>query len=69
MIEAVRRYEGYVVQSTGDGIFALFGARSPMRSSAAGAVCRAQAAGRAETLFGPHAPGRQIAAAGTGRSE
>ena len=27
MVEAVRRYEGYVVQSTGDGIFALFGAR------------------------------------------
>ena len=27
MIEAVRRYDGYVVQSTGDGIFALFGAR------------------------------------------
>jgi class 3 adenylate cyclase len=26
MIDAVRRYEGYVVQSTGDGIFALFGA-------------------------------------------
>jgi class 3 adenylate cyclase len=26
MIEAMRRYEGYVVQSTGDGIFALFGA-------------------------------------------
>jgi class 3 adenylate cyclase len=26
MIEAVRRYEGYVVQSTGDGIFAMFGA-------------------------------------------
>ena len=26
MIEAVRHYEGYVVQSTGDGIFALFGA-------------------------------------------
>jgi hypothetical protein len=25
MIEAVRRYDGYVVQSTGDGIFALFG--------------------------------------------
>src|SRR6202166_2692586 len=24
MIEAVRRYDGYVVQSTGDGIFALF---------------------------------------------
>jgi class 3 adenylate cyclase len=28
MVEAVRRYEGYVVQSTGDGIFALFGAPS-----------------------------------------
>src|SRR5262249_39964911 len=26
MMEAVHRYEGYVVQSTGDGIFALFGA-------------------------------------------
>jgi len=26
MIDAVRRYDGYVVQSTGDGIFGLFGA-------------------------------------------
>jgi len=26
MMEAVQRYDGYVVQSTGDGIFALFGA-------------------------------------------
>src|SRR5277367_5141618 len=26
MIHAVRRYDGHVVQSTGDGIFALFGA-------------------------------------------
>jgi class 3 adenylate cyclase len=26
MIAAVRRYDGYVVQSTGDGIFAMFGA-------------------------------------------
>ena len=26
MINSVRRYDGYVVQSTGDGIFALFGA-------------------------------------------
>jgi class 3 adenylate cyclase len=26
MIEAVQRYDGYVVQSTGDGIFAMFGA-------------------------------------------
>ena len=26
MIDAVQRYDGYVVQSTGDGIFAIFGA-------------------------------------------
>jgi len=26
IIDAVHRYDGYVVQSTGDGIFALFGA-------------------------------------------
>jgi class 3 adenylate cyclase len=26
MIDAVRRYDGFIVQSTGDGIFALFGA-------------------------------------------
>src|SRR6202042_3069140 len=26
MIDAVHRYDGYVVQSTGDGIFAMFGA-------------------------------------------
>jgi class 3 adenylate cyclase/tetratricopeptide (TPR) repeat protein len=26
MIDAVRRYDGYIVQSTGDGIFGLFGA-------------------------------------------
>jgi class 3 adenylate cyclase len=26
MIEAVNHYGGYIVQSTGDGIFALFGA-------------------------------------------
>ena len=26
MMDAVHRYEGYVAQSTGDGIFALFGA-------------------------------------------
>jgi class 3 adenylate cyclase len=26
MMDAVHRYDGYIVQSTGDGIFALFGA-------------------------------------------
>ncbi len=28
MMEAVHRYEGYVAQSTGDGIFAFFGPRA-----------------------------------------
>ena len=32
MMEAVHRYGGYVAQSTGDGIFALFGAPWPMRT-------------------------------------
>ena len=31
MIDAVHRYHGFVVQSTGDGIFALFGAPYPTR--------------------------------------
>ena len=31
MIDAVQRYDGYIVQSTGDGIFALFGAPSRTR--------------------------------------
>jgi adenylate cyclase len=26
MMDAAHRYDGYIVQSTGDGIFALFGA-------------------------------------------
>ena len=30
--EAVRRYEGYVARTIGDGFFALFGARPPMRT-------------------------------------
>ena len=31
MMDAVHRYEGYVAQALGDGIFALFGRRLPMR--------------------------------------
>ena len=46
MIDAVHRYDGYIVQSTGDGIFALFGAPSrPRGPSAARAVCGAADAG------------------------
>jgi len=33
MIDAVQRYDGYVVQSTGDGIFALFGAPVALRTT------------------------------------
>jgi Double zinc ribbon/Adenylate and Guanylate cyclase catalytic domain len=36
MIEAVGRYDGYVVQSTGDGIFALFGAPPRTRTIRSG---------------------------------
>ena len=38
MIEAVRRYDGYVVQSTGDGIFALFGAPVGTRTIPSGSL-------------------------------
>ena len=31
MIDAAHLYDGYVVQSTGDGIFALFGILTPWR--------------------------------------
>src|SRR5579864_2552908 len=31
MIDAVHRYDGYIVQSTGDGIFALFAGQLPPR--------------------------------------
>jgi hypothetical protein len=47
MIDAVLRYDGYIVQSTGDGIFALFSAagvsfdlRRPMLRSEGGTFGR-----------------------------
>ena len=45
MIDAVHRYDGYIVQSTGDGIFALFGAPvahedHPQRALYAALGCR-----------------------------
>lgn len=33
MVDAVHRYEGYVAQSTGDGIFAFLGAHSMLRAT------------------------------------
>jgi class 3 adenylate cyclase len=41
MIDAVHRYEGYVVQSTGDGIFAVFGAPAAHEDHPQRAVCAA----------------------------
>ena len=40
MIDAVNHYDGHIVQSTGDGIFALFGSGSTRGSSAEGLICR-----------------------------
>jgi class 3 adenylate cyclase/tetratricopeptide (TPR) repeat protein len=41
MIEAARRYDGYIVQSTGDGIFALFGAPVAHEDHPQRALCAA----------------------------
>ena len=41
MIEAVRHYDGYIVQSTGDGIFALFGAPVAYEDHPQRALCAA----------------------------
>src|SRR5205823_10721369 len=55
MIEAVRRYDGYIVQSTGDGIFALFGAPMahedhPQRATHAALAMRDELRRRGEDL-------------------
>jgi class 3 adenylate cyclase len=41
MIDAVHQYDGYVVQSTGDGIFALFGAPAAHEDHPQRALCEA----------------------------
>ena len=59
MMDAVHRYEGYVTQSTGDGIFALFGAPIAHEDHPQRALHAAlQDAGRAQALR------RQVARAG-----
>jgi class 3 adenylate cyclase len=51
MMDAVHRYDGYVVQSTGDGIFALFGAPVAREEpSATRAPCSAADAARSPPL-------------------
>ena len=57
MMEAVHRYEGTVNQVMGDGIMALFGARSPTRITPCGRATRgAQDAGGRATLLGRATP-------------
>ncbi len=51
MMDAVHRYEGYVAQALGDGIFALFGAPIAHEDHPpAGALCRLTHAGRDAAL-------------------
>ena len=69
MIEAAHRYDGYVVQSTGDGIFALFGAPTAHVPSAARVVRGAQAARGAETVFGQSADRGRLADSGPHRNQ
>jgi class 3 adenylate cyclase/tetratricopeptide (TPR) repeat protein len=67
MVAAVRRYEGYVVQSTGDGIFALFGAPAayedhPQRALYAALQMQQQLRehGQRRTAAGVHAPEARV---------
>ena len=58
MIDAVHRYDGYVVQSTGDGIFALFGAPIAHEDHPQRALYRrAPDAGGPEAILRPDARG------------
>ena len=70
MIDAVHCYDGYVAQSTGDGIFALFGAPvahedHPQRALYAALRLQEDLKRYSE----PHKAGRPVTTAGAGRSE
>src|SRR5713226_8841548 len=65
MIEAIGRYAGYVVQSTGDGIFALFGAPlahedHPQRALHAAIAIRDELGRRAEGVKQPGQPAVEV---------
>src|SRR6202795_3196757 len=67
MVEAVRRYEGYVVQSTGDGIFALCGAPAayedhPQRALYAALQMQQELRehGQRRAAAGAHAPAARV---------
>ncbi len=68
-IEAVRRYDGYVAQSTGDGIFAWFGLVAHYGSSTTRALRGAADAGGVRTLFGKIAQARKSADRSARRDE
>ena len=67
MVDAVRRYEGYVVQSRGDGIFALFGAPAayedhPQRALYAALQMQRELRehGQRRAAAGAHAPAARV---------
>src|SRR5712692_7710955 len=65
MIDATHRYDGYVVQSTGDGIFALFGAPlvhedHPQRTLYAAITMRDELRRRSEDLKKQGQPGVEV---------
>src|SRR6202171_4153664 len=65
MIDAVHQYDGYVVQSTGDGIFALFGAPvahedHPQRAVHAAIAARDGLRRSRENLRGPGRVGVEV---------
>ena len=70
MIDSVNHYNGYIVQSTGDGIFALFGAPIALRGSRPSRiVCGAQDADRDAQIFGAFARSRQSSARDSNRCQ
>src|SRR5713101_5414303 len=65
MIDAAHRYDGYIVQSTGDGIFALFGAPvahedHPQRALHAAIAIRDELGRRAEGVKQPGQPAVEV---------
>src|SRR5438094_3314851 len=69
MIDAVHHYDGYIVQSTGNGIFALFGAPLAHEDHPQRALCGAPLTGGDAEVFGEIGGGRRHAAGGAGRDQ
>ncbi len=69
MIDAVHRYDGYIVQSTGDGIFALFGAPVAHEDHPQRALYAALRMQEDLRRYAEIAPGRKSSRAGAGRRQ